>query len=261
MLAWPVPTKQEKKRPETQEMGISNVMHLSNRVSEEGNGSGGGSGSGSGGGGENDVSTRAANPRPAMGVRSIKGTKRSSIALALALCASDDSVGGVSAACVIDLCSEATLPMYDFPEIRNATDEWWSGVSAHVSNELSRLSPSCAPLPPTLSRELSFPPWRSKTMCFSQTCGFPLTNAYREDVLAIATPHYAAEGCSGHLYSSVIVVRDDSPLVKMSQLAAFAKQDGTYAGVVAVNSVDSHSVSQLLDNSQRRITADMQLHI
>jgi hypothetical protein len=176
-----------------------------------------------------------ANPRAGRGAA--RGA-RPAVSLALAFCVLDD----VGATCVVDGCDHATLPMYDFPEIRNATDEWWQGISAHVSKELAKLSPACAPLPTRLNRALPFPPWRLPKMCFSQTCGFPLTNEYRGDLRALATPHYSAEGCSGHLYSSLVVVRDDSPLTNMSQLAAFA-QGGDDGGVVAVNSLDSQSVS------------------
>jgi hypothetical protein len=59
----------------------------------------------------------------------------------------------------------ASLPMYDWPEIRSATDAWWAGIARHagLGFPLTRV-PDYAEL------------WRRDDLVFSQTCGYPFTH-------------------------------------------------------------------------------------
>ena len=86
-----------------------------------------------------------------------------------------------------------SLPMYDWPEIRAATDIFWSGLARHlgISGTLSRSHP----------HDLL---WRNPNLYFSQSCGYPLTHDFRGMLQYVATPHYHAEGCDGPYYSSFI---------------------------------------------------------
>jgi len=49
--------------------------------------------------------------------------------------------------------------------------------------------------------------WGAPGLLFSQTCGYPLTHDWAGRLQLVATPHYAAEGCTGPHYCSYLVVR------------------------------------------------------
>lgn len=121
----------------------------------------------------------------------------------------------------------AALPMYDFEEVRAATDAWWCGLARHFRAAGVRDVPDRLSRSPALSDLLGDP-----GLLFGQGCGYPLTHAYAGRWQVIATPCYAAEGCDGPSYSSRILVRDDAPMAGVPDLV------GT---VAAVNAADSHS--------------------
>jgi ABC-type phosphate/phosphonate transport system substrate-binding protein len=99
----------------------------------------------------------------------------------------------------------ASLPMYDLPEIEQATDTWWRGLAKAFRRE------GIADVPDNLWRCASFREvWTRDDLLLSQTCGFPLMHELRGKVTLVATPCYSAPGCSGPNYCSVVVVRRDS---------------------------------------------------
>lgn len=112
----------------------------------------------------------------------------------------------------------AALQMYDWPEVRQATDLWWQGIA----RRLGTLEPLSRPDDYTA-------PWWRDDLLFAQTCGYPFTHALKGQVSYVATPQYAADGCNGPNYCSIVMARDSKPL------AAFRN------GVVAVNTPDSMS--------------------
>jgi hypothetical protein len=81
-----------------------------------------------------------------------------------------------------------------------ATDAWWAGLARHLRaagiEAPDRLTRSDAPAIQ----------WRRPDLVVSQTCGYPLVHAFKDQLEVLATPVYAAEGCSGPHYSSLIVV-------------------------------------------------------
>lgn len=87
----------------------------------------------------------------------------------------------------------ASLPMYDWPEFRDATDAFWQGLADHagVTGSLDRRSDYH-----------SF--WKQEKFDFSQTCGYPFTHEFKGLLSYVATPHYDAVGCDGPYYSSII---------------------------------------------------------
>lgn len=99
----------------------------------------------------------------------------------------------------------ASLPMYDLPGLQEATDDWWRGLATCLR------AAGIAEVPDTLSRapeNSAF--WREKNLLLSQTCGYPLLKEYGADLQLVATPHYAARGCQGALYTSHVIVACDS---------------------------------------------------
>ena len=96
----------------------------------------------------------------------------------------------------------ASLPMYDFPEVRAATDAWWAGVAMHLRRAGISDVPGCL-----LRRDDLLEQWSDRNLLLSQTCGYLLTHQLSGTAQAVATPHYAVPGCSGARYSSVILAR------------------------------------------------------
>lgn len=112
----------------------------------------------------------------------------------------------------------ASMPMYDYPELRDATDAWWNAIARHAGAELP------------LSRPENFmAPWSRSDLAFSQTCGYPFTHGFKGQLGLVGTPHHAVPGCEGYRYSSFVFAR---------QARAAADYRGATA---AVNTPDSMS--------------------
>ncbi len=75
------------------------------------------------------------------------------------------------------------------------------------------------------------PYWRNPRLLLSQTCGYPLVTALPA-VQVVGRFHYAAPGCEGSDYRSLLLVREND---RRRTLADFRQS------VVACNSLDSHS--------------------
>ena len=108
--------------------------------------------------------------------------------------------------------------MYDYPELRAATDAWAGAIArfAGVDVKLSREHDHTAA-------------WRRADLTFSQTCGYPFTHEFRGSLSLIGTPHYAVPGCDGFRYSSFVFGRKGNSAPQ-------------YRGAVAaINSTDSMS--------------------
>ena len=112
----------------------------------------------------------------------------------------------------------ASLPMYDWPELRPQTDAIWDVFHKHFDTAGFE-SPS------GLSRsECESDGWLDPSLFFSQTCGYPFITRLEGRVQLVATPHFDVEGWKGPHYSSAIIVRRDSGLGTLDDIrsAAFA---------------------------------------
>lgn len=121
----------------------------------------------------------------------------------------------------------ANLPMYDLPEVQNATDEWWAGIA----KALRREGVSEAPEKVVRSGDVG-EQWRSSSLLLSQCCGYPLIHEYKSWLKPVGTPCFIADGCEGPNYSSVILVGAEN---KASDLGHLRN------GVAAFSSTQSHS--------------------
>lgn len=126
-----------------------------------------------------------------------------------------------------ETAGRAGLPMYDFPEIAEATDAWWSGLAAafHRAGVPGVPDRRYRPNDPAAL-------WANSSLLFAQTCGFPLTHAFAGKLTPIGTPCYRAEGCSGSFYRSVVVVGRDRAGTALEEFRG---------AVTAVNQPDSQS--------------------
>jgi ABC-type phosphate/phosphonate transport system substrate-binding protein len=120
----------------------------------------------------------------------------------------------------------AGLFMYAPAELQGAVDAWWTGLRAHLGAE-------GVDAPAALERpEDAQAHWTAPDLVLSQTCGYPLTHALAERVAYVATPQYAAPGCAGARYCSLIVAREGD---RGRALVAFQGRR------LAYNSLDSQS--------------------
>ena len=129
----------------------------------------------------------------------------------------------------------ASLPMYDWPEVRQATDHLWLGIARHLAANGFRSLPE--------SLERSGDPhahWRSGDLLLSQTCGYPLTHALAGAVDLVATPCYRVRGAEGSDYCSLIVVAASSKSGGLADLrgsiAAYNSED-SMSGMLALKAV------------------------
>ena len=121
--------------------------------------------------------------------------------------------------------SRASLPMYDRPEIRPATDRFWAAIR-------DRLRAEGIEAPDALDRAGDFHAlWLSPDLVLSQTCGLPYRSRLHGKVTLVGTPDYGLEGLPPGHYCSVIVARVDDPR-GFAELAA---------GTLALNDAGSQS--------------------
>ncbi|MEQ8332687.1 PhnD/SsuA/transferrin family substrate-binding protein [Nisaea sp.] len=107
----------------------------------------------------------------------------------------------------------ASLDMYDFPEVRDATDAWWAALARGFAAEgLEDIPRHRTRLP-----EESVP-WSAPDLFFTQICGYPLRKQFRRTLRVVGTPCYRAEGCSGPRYRSAIIVQRGAGIGSIAEL-------------------------------------------
>ena len=121
----------------------------------------------------------------------------------------------------------AMISMYDTPERRAVTETWWAGLARHWRAAGLGNVPDGARMP-----DDPYDLWLSPDLFIAQTCGYPLTHRLKDRVTLVATPCYAADGCVGPGYLSMIVARRDSSIRNLDDVAG---------KVAAFNSHDSQS--------------------
>jgi hypothetical protein len=124
----------------------------------------------------------------------------------------------------------ASLPMYDFPELRGAHDAFWAAFGARLE------AAGMSNVPSRLNRGLPHGDvWRHPSLLFAQGCEYPLATSFADHVRLVATPMYSAAGCEGARYRSAIVVHGQGDM-----LADFRGRR------CVINELDSNSGMNLL---------------
>ncbi len=134
----------------------------------------------------------------------------------------------------------ACLPMYDWPQERDAVDAIWARLAAAL-----RAEGFDAPSSLTRSEDLDAL-WLSPDLLIGQTCIQPLRTRLAGKVRYVATPVHTAPGCRPGTYRSVIVMKrksgadkpvPDGPsadLPPMAGLALAANGNDSMSGYVAL---------------------------
>jgi len=121
----------------------------------------------------------------------------------------------------------ASLPMYDLPEVRAATAAFWASLAGNLRRH------GLADVPDQLAHDRPVSElWSDPGLLISQCCGYDVMHRYNDRLLPIATPEYAAPGCLGGTYSSMVVVADDCP---------FDDAHDMRGAVAVINGSESHS--------------------
>lgn len=121
----------------------------------------------------------------------------------------------------------ASLPMYDFPEVRDATDALWHGLRRHFEAEGVR------DVPQSLVHDVPLQTlWSDQDLFFSQCCGYDIVHGFQGRLQVLATPCFAAPGCAGGDYASTVVVPEDSQYQDVLDM---------YDTVAVINGAESHS--------------------
>ena len=97
-----------------------------------------------------------------------------------------------------------SLPMYDLPEIRAAPAAFWASLAANLRRH------GLADVPDKLTHDRPLSDlWSDPDLLISQCCGSDVVHSYNSRLLPVATPEFAAPGCLGATYCSMVVVADD----------------------------------------------------
>lgn len=122
----------------------------------------------------------------------------------------------------------AALPMYDWPEVRPASDALWAAIRG-------RLARRGVDAPASLERDVPLRDlWLDPGLLLAQTCGLPFSRFLKGRVRLVGVPVYATQGCDARgRYSSAILVRRDDPAERLEDLAGrrFAfNEEGSQSG-------------------------------
>jgi ABC-type phosphate/phosphonate transport system substrate-binding protein len=121
----------------------------------------------------------------------------------------------------------ASLPMYDLPEVRAATAAFWASLAGNLRRH------GLADVPDKLVHDRPVSElWSDPDLLISQCCGYDVMHRYRSRLLPVATPEFAAPGCQGGTYSSMVVVADDCPFEDVRNMRG---------AVAVINGSESHS--------------------
>lgn len=131
-----------------------------------------------------------------------------------------------------DLSPIAQLPMYDWPEVRSATNTLWRSIAMAFARH--RVA-----APKVLDRSIPVAKvWRSPNLLLAQTCGLPYVRHLRDTVRVLGAMAYDLPGCRAGDYHSVLVVH---------QAAGISELKACRGVRVAINSEDSYSGCLALD--------------
>lgn len=128
----------------------------------------------------------------------------------------------------------ATLPMYDWPEMRGQVDQFYAELRAHVPQ-----------LPAALTRAETTQQlhalWRNTGLVLGQTCWGPMQAGLAAHVHVLAQPHYDdVPGGKGVCYRSAIVIRGGLAC-PVPRHDASDLPDGLMDARPAINALDSMS--------------------
>lgn len=134
----------------------------------------------------------------------------------------------------------AALQMYDWTEVQDRTDRFWSRVSAALSAR-GIDAPAVLFRPEEISSA-----WSRQDLLLGQTCGLPYVSGRCGNAVLVGRPDYGIEGAFGGCYSSVLICRAEDE----GGLSAFRGRRG------AINDLGSQSGCNALADEIQRLKLD-----
>lgn len=136
----------------------------------------------------------------------------------------------------------ASLPMYDWPETRTATDRFWMNLA-------TTLAPVCEAIPKTLTRTDLHAQWQRDDMLLSQTCIYPLVTELPSDTVVVGTPTYNVDATQHGRYASILLVGKSNshkklPSFKGSTLAYNSTRSQSGFNALKSLLVDEHLIDK-----------------
>jgi ABC-type phosphate/phosphonate transport system substrate-binding protein len=106
----------------------------------------------------------------------------------------------------------AALPMYDFPELTDATDALWSFLAERLRYA------GLADVPSALDRSLAYDQtWTAPGLLLSQSCGLPIVSQL-DGLVTVLGSFAVATGTADARYCTKLVVHADSPVSALGEL-------------------------------------------
>jgi ABC-type phosphate/phosphonate transport system substrate-binding protein len=128
--------------------------------------------------------------------------------------------------------SIAALPMYDLPQLQQATDAFWQAIAERLRHA------GVTDVPLSLTRSNGYrAAWRHPQLLLGQTCGYPLLTRLKNTVQIVATPIYRSPGCEGIEHCSFFIVNAKARHRMLPDLRG---------SICAVNGFDSNTGMNLL---------------
>ncbi|MEM7743316.1 MAG: PhnD/SsuA/transferrin family substrate-binding protein [Pseudomonadota bacterium] len=115
--------------------------------------------------------------------------------------------------------------MYDWPEVQDRTDAFWSAVRLALPADLN--APDKLSRPEDLSA-----PWRSTDLLLGQTCGLPYVSGSCGDAVVVGRPVYRVSGAGDGRYSSALIARvgEGATLADFRSARAAVNEPGSQSG-------------------------------
>ena len=113
----------------------------------------------------------------------------------------------------------ASLPMYDWPEVQGATDQYWRAIRSALGH---------GPADLTRGFDDYIAHWQRPDLLLSQTCGMPYRTRLHAHVTLVGTPDFGLPGCAPGQYCSVLVVNAQDGRAQLSDFTddIFAYNEG-----------------------------------
>jgi hypothetical protein len=105
----------------------------------------------------------------------------------------------------------ASLPMYDWPEVRAETDAYWQAIRAALGHGPAALTRGFADY---------IGHWQRPDLLLSQTCGMPYRTRLHDRLRLVGTPDFGLPGCAPGHYCSVLVVRAQDDRAQVTDFTA-----------------------------------------
>lgn len=147
----------------------------------------------------------------------------------------------------------ACLPMYDRPELRWATDQFWNAIATGLGDR-------GIDAPEQLSRSDDYTVmWNDPELLLGMTCGKPYRDGLHNNRRLVGTYDYGLDGCASGYYNSHIITNRDTGPTSLGECAGLRfcfngmNSESGYACVIrAVGDLDMFCGAQIISGAHQK---------